>query len=197
MLLFRMADMKPDFILSPFDSSIMGQRLLQWSKLADSSAIHHLWEQNQRLLTFLWFDTLWVILHIVHSWIKAQRFHGSQGFQTATDAADVSQRLLITSSFPSHIPGQSTTLVEAFARYDLQFVPRWYQQAYSPYDPSWKASLPPDQFVYTAPSGAVKTDKAPREAGNKRLKLSKSRKTPQVADFISGSHLVEPVVPLP
>jgi hypothetical protein len=197
LLLFWMIDMKPDFISSPFDASIMGQRLLQWSKLADSSAIHHLWEQNQRLLTFLWFDTLREILHIIHCWIKAQRFHSSQGFQAATNPVDGSQRLLITSSFPSHIPGHTTTLVDAFTRYDSQFVARWYQQAYSPYDPSWKAQPPQDQFVPTAPIVGVKIKKQAREAGNKHLKLSESRKAPQATDFISGSHLMEPVVPLP
>jgi hypothetical protein len=198
MLLFRMADMKPDFITSAFDSSIMGQRLLQWSKLADSSAIHHLWEQHQRLLTFLWFDTLREILHIVHCWVKAQRFHPSQGFQTATDAIDGGQRLLITDSFPSHIPGQTTTLVEAFARYDIQFVSRWYQQAYSPYDPSWKAVPPLDQFV--APPAPVKVEKQPPSgaaSASKRIKLSDSRKAQQAANFVNSSTLIEAIVPLP
>jgi hypothetical protein len=197
LLLFCMIDMKHDFLTSSFDSSILGQRLLQWSKLADSSAIHHLWEQNQRLLTFLWFDTLREILHIVHCWIKAQRFHRSQGFQSATAPGDGSQRLIVTSTFPLHIPGQTTTLVEAFARYDLQFVARWYQQAYSPYDPSWKALPPQDQFLYIAPSAAIKVEKPAREASSKRLKLSEACKAPQAADFISGTHLVEPTVPLP
>jgi hypothetical protein len=115
LLLFRMSYMKPDFITSPFDSSILGQRLLQWSKLTDNFAIHHLWEQHQSLLTFLWFDTLRKILHIVHCWIKAQRFHSSQGFQSATDTVNGGQRLLVTGTFPSHIPSQSTTLMDAFA----------------------------------------------------------------------------------
>jgi hypothetical protein len=128
LLLFRMIDMKPNFLTSSFDSSILGQRLLQWNKLADSLAIHHLWEQNQHLLTFLWFDTLREILHIAHCWIKAQSFHRSQGFQSATDAGDGRQRLLVTSTFPLHILGQTTTLVEAFTRYNLQFVACWYQQ---------------------------------------------------------------------
>jgi hypothetical protein len=196
-LLFRMADMKPDFITSPFDSSIMGQRLLQWSKLADSSAIHHLWEQHQRLLTFLWFDTLREILHIVHCWVKAQRFHCSQGFQSATDAATGSQRLLVTGSFPSHIPGQTTTLVEAFARYDSQFVARWYQQAYTPYDPTWQAEPPRDQFVPDpGATVALAREAGPRDAGAKRVKLKDSRKAQQGADFISTSHLLEAVVPM-
>jgi hypothetical protein len=57
-LLFRMIDMKPDFQTSTFDTSLLGHWLLQWSNLPDSAAIHHIWKENPRLLTFLWFSTL-------------------------------------------------------------------------------------------------------------------------------------------
>jgi hypothetical protein len=39
------------------------------------------------------------------------------GFYTATNAIDRGQCLLLTNSFPSHIPGQTTTLVEVFAHF--------------------------------------------------------------------------------
>jgi hypothetical protein len=143
-LLFRMMDMKQDFMTSTFDLSILGQRLEQWSNQTDSAAIHQIWTDNPRLLTFLWFSTLREALSIMHTWVKAQRFHSSLGFYSATNAIQGEQCLLLTESFPSHIPGQTTTVVEAFARYDLQFAARWYDAAFSPYDPTWKS--PPPQI---------------------------------------------------
>jgi hypothetical protein len=79
-------------------------------------------------------STLREMLFIVHCWIKAQRFHSNQGFFSGTDAVQGSQRLLIVDTFPSHIPVQTTTLLDAFARYDLHFATRWYDAAYSPLD---------------------------------------------------------------
>jgi hypothetical protein len=133
-LLFRMINMKQDFITSPFDSSVLGTRLQQWSTLTDNPAIHHLWIGNPRLLTYLWFSTLREALFIIHCWAKAQRFHSAQGFFSATDTVHGSTRIVLTDTFPSHIPGQTTTLMEAFHRYDLQFSARWYDAAYSPHD---------------------------------------------------------------
>jgi hypothetical protein len=51
-LLFRMIDMKPDFQTSTFDQPVLGQRLLQWSTLTNSLAIHHLWMENPDCLPF-------------------------------------------------------------------------------------------------------------------------------------------------
>jgi hypothetical protein len=72
-LLFQMIDMKDNFLTSRFDSLVLGQRLLQWSMLTDSPAIHH-------PVSFLWFSTLRKMLFIIHCWIKAQHFHSNQGF---------------------------------------------------------------------------------------------------------------------
>jgi hypothetical protein len=116
-----MIDMKQDFMTSTFNLFILGQRLQQWSNLTDSAAIHQIWKDNPRLLTFLWFSTLCEALSIMHTWVKAQRFHRSLGFYSATNAIKGEQCLLLTDSFPSHIPRQTTTVVEAFACYDLQF----------------------------------------------------------------------------
>jgi hypothetical protein len=168
-LRFRMMDMKPDFLTSSFDSSVLGQRLLQWSTLPDSPTIHHLWVENPRLLTFLWFSTLREALFIMHSWVKAQRFHSEQGFHTATDTALGTERLLIADTFPSHIPGQTTTLMEAFSRYDLQFAARWYEAAYSTHDPNWRSQPPPDQFVFVAASIPKAISVEPREPTCKQL----------------------------
>jgi hypothetical protein len=207
-LLFRMIDMKSDFLTSTFDRSVLGQRLLQWSTLTDSPAIHHLWESNPRLLTFLWFSTLREALSIMHSWVKAQRFHGEHGFYSATEAVQGSPRILITANFPSHIPGQTTTLMDAFARYDLQFAARWYDAAYSPHDPTWRSLPPPDQFVYTAPiptaspseprDSTSKRDRTARDSGTKRQKATLSTSASKApVDFTCGAHLFEPIVPLP
>lgn len=201
-LLFQMMDMKPDFLTSTFDSSLLGQRLLQWSNLTDSAAIHHIWKENPRLLTFLWFGTLRDVLAIMHSWVKAQRFHGSLGFYSASNVIQGGQCLLLTDSFPSHIPGQTTSLVEAFARYDMQFAARWYDAALSPYDPTWKSNPPSDQFVPTPlPSSEVRTDhqltRRERDTAAKRLKTANGRAARPPADFICGAHLFEPLVPLP
>jgi hypothetical protein len=65
-LLFCMIDMQDNFITSPFDSSVLGKCLLQWSTLTDSPVIHHLWMENPHLLTFLWFSTLCNMLFIIH-----------------------------------------------------------------------------------------------------------------------------------
>jgi hypothetical protein len=205
-LLFRMIDMKDDFLTSRFDSSILGQRLQQWSTLTDSPAIHHLWIENPRLLSFLWLSTLREMLFIVHCWIKAQRFHSEQEFFSATDAINGSQRLLIADTFPSHIPGQNTTLIDAFARYDLQFAARWYDAAYSPHDATWRSQPPPDQFVYVPPTVAPSIQQERREPSarrdrdretNKRPRLASVQTIKAAADFTCGAHLFDPVVPLP
>jgi hypothetical protein len=132
-----MINMKDNFLTSHFDSSVLGQCLQQWSTLTNSPAIHNLvWIENPHLLSFLWFGTLQEMLFIIHCWIKAQCFHSNQGFLSATDAIQGSQRILIADTFPSHIPGQNTTLMDAFVLYDLQFAARWYDAAYSPHDPT-------------------------------------------------------------
>jgi hypothetical protein len=66
-LLFCMIDMKPDFVSSAFDLSILRKRLLQWSNLTDSAAIHHIWKENPCLLTYLWIGTLREALSIIHT----------------------------------------------------------------------------------------------------------------------------------
>jgi hypothetical protein len=200
-LLFRMLDMKPDFLTSTFDSSILGQRILQWSNLTDSAAIHHIWKENPRLLTFLWFGTLREALSIMHTWVKAQRFHGSLGFYSATNPIQGGTCLLLTDSFPSHVPGQTTTPNEAFARYDLQFAARWYDAALSPYDPTWQSKPPPDQFVIP-PAPPVQVANEQRETdqqrgSNKRLKTDCAKAAKQAVNFICGAHLFEPIIPLP
>jgi hypothetical protein len=125
-ILFRTIDMRPDFLSSSFDRSILGRRLAQWSQLPDNTAVHQIWHTHQRLVSYLWSSTLRYALHIMHCWIKAQRFHHSQGFLSATEATSGAPRLLVADTFPSHIPGQNTNLVEAFAQYDMQFTERWY-----------------------------------------------------------------------
>jgi hypothetical protein len=140
-LLFCMVDMKAEFLTIRFDSSVLGQRLIQWSTLPDSPAIHHLWMENPCLLRFLLFSTLREALFIIHS---------DQSFHTATDRALSTERLLIVDTFPSHIPGQTMMLMEAFTRYDLQFAACWYEAAYCPHDPTWRSQPPLDQFVFTA-----------------------------------------------
>jgi hypothetical protein len=169
-LLFRMIDMKSDFLTGRFDCSVLGQCLLQWSTLPDSPAIHHLWMENPRLLTFLWFSTLREALFIMQSRVKAQRFHSDQGFHTATDTALGTERLLIADTFPSHILGQTTTLIKAFTCYDLQFAARWYKAAYSPHDPMWCSQPPPDQFVFVAPPITQVLSAKPRESSRKQEK---------------------------
>jgi hypothetical protein len=192
-LLFRMIDIKSDFLTSAFDRSILGRRLAQWGKLPDNTAVHHIWQPYQRLMTYLWFSTLRDALHIMHCWTKAQRFHPTQGFVSATDATTGTTSLLVTDSFPSHIPGQNTNLVEAFARYDLQFTARWYDLTRHPHDASWQSQPPPDHFL-VAPAPTVLVKQEPREKlSNKRLKTT----DPKVADFINPAHLFEAIVPLP
>jgi hypothetical protein len=164
-LLFRMIDMKPDFLTSRFDGSVLGQWLLQWSTLPDSPAIHHLWMENPHLLTFLWFGTLCEALFIMHSWVKAHYFHSNQSFHTAMDAALGTACLLIADMFPFHILGLTTTLMEAFTHYDLQFAARWYNAAYSPHDPTWHSQPPADQFVFSATTTLPAIPAEPPDSG--------------------------------
>jgi hypothetical protein len=97
------------------------------------------------------------------------------------------------------------TLVDTFPRYDQQFVARWYDTALSPYDLIWKSLPPPDQFVQN-PAPAVKVKQESRETRSSkrdRTTAAKCLKTGEVsshkvpADYISGSHLFEAIVPLP
>ncbi len=85
-LLFAMIDMKPDFATSPFDSSILGTRISLWSQLPGLIPINSLWNAHPASVTFYWFNSLRELLHIFHCWIKAQRYHQTQGFTTASDS---------------------------------------------------------------------------------------------------------------
>jgi hypothetical protein len=197
-LLFRMIDMRPDFLSSSFDRSILGRRRAQWSQLPDNTAVHQIWQTHQRLVSYLWFSTLRDALHIMQCWIKAQRFHHSQGFLSATEATSGAPRLLVTNTFPSHIPGQNTNLVEAFARYDMQFTAQWYDLTRHPHDASWQSQPPPDHFLHAAPVPAPpvtleKRTGREREQPSKRLKPT----TAAAAGFVSQAPLFEPIVPFP
>jgi hypothetical protein len=133
-----------------------------------------------------------------HSWIKAQRFHVTQGFTTARDSQGAAHILLVD-TLPSHIPGQSTHLMEALTRYDAQFQQHWYTQAFTISDPLWTSAPPVDHFVWSSILPSIKTlaSQAPALApkpASKRIKLGKSGQT---ADFICTTALIVPVEPLP
>jgi hypothetical protein len=134
----------------------------------------------------------------MHCWIKAQCFHHSQGFISATDATGGATRLLVTDTFPSHIPSQNTNLVEAFARYDTHFTAWWYDLTRYPNNASWQSQPSPYHFWPAAPAPAppMKLDKRTgweREQPSKRLKPT----TVATADFVSQAPLFEPIVPFP
>jgi hypothetical protein len=134
-----------------------------------------------------------------YCWIKAQRFHLTQGFTTALDSQGAANILLVD-TLPSHIPGQSTHLMEALNRYDTQFQQHWFTQAFTISDPLWTSAPPADHFVRSTPPPLVKAcsaSQAPasaREPASKRIKLGRLGQT---ADFICTTALIVPVEPLP
>ena len=184
-LLFAMIDMKPDFARSTFNKSILGTRLSLWSQLPGLIPINSHWNGHPASATFYSFNSLRELLQIFHSWIKAQRFHVTQGFTTARDSQGAAHILLVDTLL-SHIPGQSTHLMEALTRYHAQFQQRWYTQAFTISDPLWTSAPPVDHFVWSSIPPSIKTSasQAPalaREPASKRIKLGKSGQT---ADFI-------------
>jgi hypothetical protein len=195
-LLFAMIDIKPDFVTSTFDKSVLGKRLQLWCQLPDLIPINSLWNAHPASVTFYWFHSLRELLQIFHSWVKAQRFHPTQGF---TQARDSQGRLNLTlvDTLPSHIPGQSTTLLEALTRYDMQFQQRWYTQAFTISDPLWASVPPADHFVSTPSAPAIATTpnvSYPEAPASKRVKLGR---TASKADFLCTGPLILPVEPLP
>jgi hypothetical protein len=199
-LLFAMIDMKPDFATSTFDTSVLGTRLSLWCQLPGLIPINSLWNTHPASATFYWFHSLRELFQIFHSWVKAQRFHITQGFNYARDSQGTVS-LVLVDTLPSHIPGQSTHLMEALARYDMQFQQRWYTQAFTISDPIWAAVLPRDHFVQQAapmptPSLTASNPAAvpSTEPASKRTKLAKSART---ADFLCTGPLIIPVEPLP
>jgi hypothetical protein len=52
-LLFCMIDMRQDFLTSPFNCSILGRHLAQWSKLPNNTAVHQIWHAHQRLISYM------------------------------------------------------------------------------------------------------------------------------------------------
>jgi hypothetical protein len=199
-LLFAMIDMKPDFATSTFDTSVLGTRLSLWCQLPGLIPINSLWNAYPASATFYWFHSLRELFQIFHSWVKAQRFHPTQGFNYARDSQGTVS-LLLVDALPLHIPGQSTHLMEALARYDMQFQQRWYTQAFTILDPLWAAAPPGDHFVRHAapipappPSGSNSAALPSQEPANKRLKLAKPAKQ---ADFFCAGPLILPVEPLP
>ena len=193
-----MIDMKPDFATSTFDKSILGTRLSIWSQLPGLIPINSLWNAHPASTTFYWFNSLRELLNIFHCWIKAQRSHLSQGFTSARDT-NGGMHILLVDRLPSHIPGQSTHLMEAITRYDTQFQQRWYTQAFTISDPLWTSVPPADHFVRKAqqqppPAPGSTASSSAREPSSKRIKLGKSG---QQADFICTTALIVPVEPLP
>jgi hypothetical protein len=196
-LLFAMIDMKPNFATSTFNRSILGTRLSIWSQLPGLIPINSLWNAHSTSATFYWFNSLQELLHIFHCWIKAQRFHLTQGFTTATDSQGAANIVLVD-TLPSHIPGQLTHLMEAVTRYDTKFQQRWYTQAFTISDPLWTLVLPADHFVrsHIPPPVQAPASQPPASTGkpaSKRIKLGKSGKS---ADFICTTTLIVPVGPL-
>jgi hypothetical protein len=147
-------DMKPDFATSTFDKSILGTGLSLWSQLPGLIPINSLWNGHPASATFYWFNSLRELLQIFHTWIKAQRFHLTQGFTTARDSQGA-VNILLVDTLPSHIPGQSTHLMEAVTRYDTQFQQRWYTQAFTISDPLW-TSAPPADHIHSVPATALR-----------------------------------------
>jgi hypothetical protein len=199
-LLFAMIDMKPDFATSTFDTSVLGTRLSLWCQLPGLIPINSLWNAHPASATFYWFHSLRELLQIFHSWVKAQRFHITQGFNYARDSHGTVS-LVMVDTLPSHIPGQSTHLMEALAHYDMQFQQRWYTQAFTISDPLWSAAPPGDHFVRHAafapaipPNVSIPAAVPSQEPANKRLKLAKPARP---ADFICAAPLILPVKPLP
>jgi hypothetical protein len=107
-LLFTMIDMKPDFITSTFDTSILGTWLQLWCNLPGLLPINRLWEVYLAEMTFYWSKSLRELFSIFCCWVKAHRFHMSQGFLYAKDSQG------------------NTTCFDALARSDLQFQHCWY-----------------------------------------------------------------------
>jgi hypothetical protein len=122
-LLFAMIDVKPDFVTSTFDKSVLGTRLQLWCQLPGLIPINSLWNAHPASVTFYWFHSLRELLQIFHSWVKAQCFHPTQGFTQARDSQG-RVSLMLADKLLSHIPGQSTTLMEALTCYDMQFQQR-------------------------------------------------------------------------
>ena len=197
-LLFAMIDMKPDFMTSTFDASVLGTRLQLWCNLPGLLPINRLWEVYPAAMTFYWFESLRELLSIFHCWVKAHRFHMSQGFVYAKDSQG-NTSLVLADTLPSHIPGQSTTLMDALARSDLQFQHRWYTQAYNLQDALWSAPPPSDHFVRpVAPIIVPPTDPAPAGVqGDRALKRQKLGKAKKPANFFCQLNLLEAIEPLP
>jgi hypothetical protein len=193
-LLFAMIDMKPNFMTSTFDKSVLGTCLNLWCQLPGLIPINSLWNVHPASATFYWFNSLRELFHIFHSWVKAQRFHATQGFNHARDSHSTVS-LMLVETLPSNIPGQSTHLMEALARYDMQFQQRWYTQAFTILDPLWASAPPADHFVQAHPVPSLSNATAfPQQPASKRIKLGK---TAMKADFICAGPLIPPVEPLP
>ncbi len=168
-------------------------RISLWSQLPGLLSINSLWNAHPASVTFYWFNLLRELLHIFHCWIKAQRYHQTQGFTTASDSQGA-MHLQLIDTLPSHIPGKSTHLLEAVTRFDTQFQQRWYDQAFNLSDPIWTSALPAEHFVRSNTETPVEDPVHPapgsaREQAGKRLKLGK--------DFISNTALMVPVEPFP
>ena len=129
-------------------------RISLWSQLPGLIPINSLWNAHPASVTFYWFNSLRELLHIFHCWIKAQRYHQTQGFTTASDSQGA-MHIQLVDTLPSHIPGKSTHLMEAVARVDTQFQQRWYNQAFNLSDPLWTSAPPADHFVRSNPEPPV------------------------------------------
>ena len=125
-------------------------RISLWSQLPGLIPINSLWNAHPASVTFYWFNSLLELLHIFHCWIKAQRYHQTQGFTTASDSQGA-MHIQLVDTLPSHIPGKSTHLMEAVARFDTQFQQRWYNQEFNLSDPLWTSAPPAEHFVRSNP----------------------------------------------
>jgi hypothetical protein len=70
-LLFAMIDMKPAFITSTFNASVLGTRLYFWCNLPGLLPINGLWDVYPAAMIFYWFESLCELFSIFHCWVKA------------------------------------------------------------------------------------------------------------------------------
>jgi hypothetical protein len=73
-LLFAMIDMKPDFVTSTFDMSVLGTRLSLWCQLPGLIPINSLWNPHPALATFYWLHSLPELLQISTAGLKCSGF---------------------------------------------------------------------------------------------------------------------------
>ena len=206
--LFGMMDLhEEDFKTCRFSYSLLGTRLLRWSKVPEDTRVAAIWEAHPRPVTYQWFSSLRFLLDHLKLWVESHRFSRTMGFADFIDSRSGSVMVSLKAATTAPNKPGLTTYPVALNDYDAWFSDLWCHQVQYSSAPAWTTDPPPDHF-HVAAVARMRDSSRPHPVerqSSKRAKVEpaevvpgrdkKPRAQPR-PDFCGTSALLEAIEPL-